>query len=119
MKKINKYDHIFINDFYIEFKNDFNNIIDDNSYNLFLNELSKKKDFILNIKDKDFKLMIENNYFKDNPRFEIEQTNYPRLLLIRENKLTNKSINAFKNIFNVFSINGKMNDCSYKWEINE
>ena len=49
LKKINKYDYIFINDFYIEFKNDFCDIIDCNSYNLFLNGLSKKKDFILNI----------------------------------------------------------------------
>ena len=48
-KKINKYDYIFINDFYIEFKNDFCDIIDYNSYNLFLNGLSMKKDFILNI----------------------------------------------------------------------
>ena len=108
-KKINKYDYIFINDFYIEFKNDLNDIIDDNSYNLFLNALSKKQDFILNIKDKDFKLMIENKYFKENPRFEIEEINYPRLLLIKDNKLTNKAINTFKNIFNLFSINGKMN----------
>ena len=44
----------------------FNDIIDDNSYNLFLNVLSKKKDFILNIKDKDFKLMIENKHIKEN-----------------------------------------------------
>ena len=43
--------------------NDFNDIIDDNSYNLFLNRLSKKKDFILSIKDKEFKLMIENKIF--------------------------------------------------------
>jgi hypothetical protein len=108
-KKINKYDYVFINDYYIEFKNDLNDIIDDNSYNLFLNALSKKKDFILNIKDKDFKLMIENKYFKENPRFEIEEINIPRLLLIKDNKLTNKAINTFKNIFNLFSINGKMN----------
>ena len=111
-KKINKYDYVFINDYYIEFKNDLNDIIDDNSYNLFLNALSKKKDFILNIKDKDFKLMIENKYFKENPRFEIEEMdkiNYPKLLLIKDNKLTNKAINTFKNIFNLFSINGKMN----------
>ena len=108
-KKINKYDYVFINDYYIEFKNDLNDIIDDNSYNLFLNALSKKKDFILNIKDKDFKLMIENKYFKENPRFEIEEINYPRLLLIKDNKLTNKAINTFENIFNLFSINGKMN----------
>ena len=109
-QKINKYDYVFINDFYIEFKNDLNDIIDDNSYNLFLNALSKKKDFILNIKDKDFKLMIENKYFKENPRFEIEEINIPRLLLIKDNKLTNKAINTFKNIFNLFSINGKMNE---------
>ena len=127
-QKINKYDYVFINDFYIEFKNDLNDIIDDNSYNLFLNALSKKKDFILNIKDKDFKLMIENKYFKENPRFEIEEINYPRLLLIKDNKLTNKAINTFKNIFNLFSINGKMNEeqsinyfqtCGYdEWKIN-
>ena len=128
-KKINKYDYVFINDYYIEFKNDLNDIIDDNSYNLFLNALSKKKDFILNIKDKDFKLMIENKYFKENPRFEIEEINYPRLLLIKDNKLTNKAINTFKNIFNLFSINGKMNkeqsinyftNCGYDgWEIDD
>ena len=128
-KKINKYDYVFINDYYIEFKNDLNDIIDDNSYNLFLNALSKKKDFILNIKDKDFKLMIENKYFKENPRFEIEEINIPRLLLIKDNKLTNKAINTFKNIFNLFSINGTMNEeqsisyfqtCGYyEWESND
>ena len=104
-KKIKKYDYVFINDFYIKFKNDLNEIIDDNSYNLFLNALSKKKDFFLNIKDKDFNLMIENKYFKENPRFEIEEIeeiDYPRLLLIKDNKLTNKAINTFKNIFNLF-----------------
>ena len=53
--------------------------------------------------------MIENKYFKENPRFEIEEINYPRLLLIKDNKLTNKAINTFENIFNLFSINGKMN----------
>ena len=53
--------------------------------------------------------MIENEYFKENPHFEIEEINYPRLLLIKDNKLTNKAINTFKNIFDLFSINGKMN----------
>ena len=48
--------------------------------------------------------MIENQYFKENPRFEIEEINIPRLLLIKDNKLTNKTINTFKNIFNLFSI---------------
>ena len=40
--------------------------------------------------------MIENKYFKENPRFEIEKINIPRLLLIKDNKLINKAINTFK-----------------------
>ena len=69
--------------------------------------------------------MIENKYFKENPRFEIEKIDYPRLLLIKDNKLTNKAINTFKNIFDLFSINGKMNveeainyfqTCGYEYE---
>ncbi len=90
MEKNKKYDYIFIKDFYIEFKNDF----------------TKKKDFILNIKDKDFKLMIENKHLKENPRFEIQEINYQRLLLIKDNK----AINTFNNIFDLFPINGKMNN---------
>ena len=39
---------------------------------IFLNGCS----FILNIKDKDFKLIIENKYFKENPCFKIEEINY-------------------------------------------
>ena len=53
--------------------------------------------------------MIENKYFKENPCFEIEEINHPRLLLIKDNKLTNKGINNFKKIFDLFSNNGKMN----------
>ena len=37
--------------------------------------------------------MIENKYFKENPRIEIEEINYPRLLSIKDNKFTNKAIN--------------------------
>ncbi len=47
-------------------------------------------------------------YFKENPLFEIEEINYPRLLLIKDNKLTNKAINTFKKIFDLFSKNGEM-----------
>ena len=31
--------------------------------------------------------MIENKYFKENPHFEIKEINYPRLLLIKDNKI--------------------------------
>ena len=72
--------------------------------------------------------MIENKYFKENPCFEIEGINHLRLLLIEDNKLTNKAINTVKKIFDLFSINGKMNkpqsmnyfqNCGYNvWFIN-
>ena len=54
--------------------------------------------------------MIKNSYFKENNRFELN-LNYdklPRLLLIKNNKLTNKTIKTLKEIFNLFSFDGKM-----------
>ena len=63
-----------LKNFYIEFKNMILMILL-MIIHIFLNGCSKK-DFILNIKDKDFKLMIENKYFKENPCFKIEEINY-------------------------------------------
>ena len=41
-KKIDEYDNYpYINDYWIKFKNDFKELIDENSYDLFLNCLSK------------------------------------------------------------------------------
>jgi hypothetical protein len=54
--------------------------------------------------------MIENFYFKKNARFEINlNINIPEILLIKDNKLTNKMIQTLKEIFNKFSSNEKMN----------
>ena len=106
-KKIEKYNFKFIENYWIQFKNEFKDI----SYDLFLNILSNKKDFILNIEDKDFNSMIDNKNFKENIRIEIKEMRYndlPRILLIKEDKLTNIAINAFKTIFTIFSTNGKM-----------
>ena len=55
--------------------------------------------------------MIDNKNFKENIRIEIKEMRYndlPRILLIKEDKLTNIAINAFKTIFTIFSTNGKM-----------
>ena len=106
-KKIEKYNFKFIENYWIQFKNEFKDI----SYDLFLNILSNKKDFILNIEDKDFNSMIDNKNFKENIRIEIKEMRYndlPRILLIKEDKLTNIAINTFKTIFSIFSTNGKM-----------
>ena len=55
--------------------------------------------------------MIDNKNFKENIRIEIKEMRYndlPRILLIKEDKLTNIAINTFKTIFTIFSTNGKM-----------
>ncbi len=109
-KKIEKYNYIYINDFWINIKNDLDEIIEEKSYDLFLNVLSKKEDFNLRLNDNDFNLIIKNSYFKENSHFELN-LNYdelPRLLLIKDNKLTNKTIKTLKEIFDLFSIDGKM-----------
>ena len=74
--------------------------------------------------------MINNLYFKKNIRINIDdliEENIPKILLIKDNKLTNKAIKTFKDIFNLFSIDNKMNKNQYavlmssiiKEEVNE
>ena len=46
--------------------------MDENSYELFINCLSKKKDFILPLSDKDFELMIINSKDINDIFIEIE-----------------------------------------------
>ena len=106
--KIEEYNYSNIYDYWIKFKNDFKNIIDENSYELFINCLSNKKDFILSLSDKYFDVMINNSNYKDNICVEIGKMNIPRILLIKDNKLTNKINNIFKDIFDLYSSNGKM-----------
>ena len=68
-------------------------IIDENSYELFLNCLSNKKDLILSLTEKDFKVMRKNSNYKDNINVEIEKISIddiPKILLIEDNKLTTK-----------------------------
>ena len=109
--KIEEYNYSNIYDYWIKFKNDFKDIIDENSYELFINCLSNKKDFILLLSDKDFDFMINNSNNKDNIFVEIEEMiidDVPKILLIKDNKLTNKINKILKEIFNLYSSNGKM-----------
>ena len=99
------------NDYWIKFKNDFKDIIDENSYELFINCLSNKKDFILSLYDKDFNFMINNSNYKDNIFVEIQKMSIddiPKILLIKDNKLTNKINKILEEIFDLYSSNGKM-----------
>ena len=118
-KKIQKYTCFDIYDYYIEF---FKNCsIDENKEKLnllFFDCLSKNINFELNILDKNFDLIINNPYFKKNVRINMDglsnikdyfNNKIPKLLLIKNNKLTDKAIKVFKDIFNLFSTNGNMN----------
>ena len=111
-QKMKKYDNYsYICNYWIQFQNDFKNIIDKNSYQLFLNSLSTIDNFILKLTDKDFKLMIDNSYFKENIRIDLDEMykiRFPNLILIKEDKLTDKIVKILKEIFDLFSINGKM-----------
>ena len=119
LKKIEEYDWFYINDYYIEFYNDFSSIIEnDKIRTIFLNLLSKNNNFVLNILDNDFDDILKNEYFKDIIRINLDgiynikdlfKKNIPRMLLIKNNKLIDKVIKIFKDIFNSFSTNGKMN----------
>ena len=109
--KIEEYNYPNINSYWIKFKNDLNDIIDGNSYKLFINCLSNKKDFILKLNDKDFNIMMNNSNYKDNILIEIKEMeidDIPKILLIKDNKLTNKIKKIFKEIFDLYSSNGKM-----------
>ena len=107
--KIEEYNYPNINSYWIKFKNDLNDIIDGNSYKLFINCLSNKKDFILKLNDKDFNIMMNNSNYKDNILIEIKEMEIiPKILLIKDNKLTNKIKKIFKEIFDLYSSNGKM-----------
>ena len=83
-----------------------------------MNLLSKNNNFVLNILDNDFDDILKNKYFKDIIRINLDgiynikdlfKKNIPRMLLIKNNKLIDKVIKIFKDIFNSFSTNGKMN----------
>ena len=99
---IEKYNYNYINIFWIQFQNYFKRIILKDTYNLFLNALSKKKDFNLKLSDNCFNLMIANTYFKNNIRIEIETMNYE---LLSTMLIINK---IFKEAFDSFSTNGRM-----------
>ena len=130
-KIIENYDCLFIKNYYQEFKKeDFNSINDEELKELLLNCLSKNQNFNLSLLDEYFNLMINNLYFKNNIRINIDdliEENIPKILLIKDNKLTNKAIKTFKDIFNLFSIDNKMNKNQYaklvsltiKEEVNE
>ena len=128
-KQIENYNYyIYINEYYEEFKKDFNSIIQNENElkEFFYTSLSKNKNFELNLFDKEFNLIFNNPCIKQNIRINLDDLNFLEIL-IKDNKLTDIGIKIIKNIFNIFSTDGKMNktQCALslsnilKMEVNE
>ena len=98
--KLKKYDYYcYIKTYWNQFQNDFKEIINNDSYNLFLNVLSKIKNFNLKLNDEDFNSLINNSYFKNNARIIIENLNKLDYKL----DYMKEHLNDFKNNINVFN----------------
>ena len=99
INKLKKYDYCYIKTYWNQFQNDFKEIINNDSYNLFLNVLSKIKNFNLKLNDEDFNSLINNSYFKKNARIIIENLNKIDYKL----DYMKEHLNDFKNNINVFN----------------
>ena len=115
---IENYNCIYIKDYYENFKNDFNKIFtkEEELKELLLNCLSKIQNFNLRLSDEYFNLMINNSYFKENIRINMDELikeNIPKIMLIKNNELTEKAIKTFKEIYNLFSTNETMNKIQF------
>lgn len=114
-QKIAKYNYTYIYNFWIHFKNDFKyiNEKENDLYNIFLKAIARKDDFYLKLSDKKFNSLIKNIDFKENVKIKIENLDKHsfegnKLLLIKNNQLTEKIIKRLEEIFDLFSTNKKM-----------
>ena len=99
-KKMENYDYIYINEYYEQFKKDFNSIIQNENElkELFDNSLSKNKNFELNLFDTDFNSIFNNSYFKQKIKINLDDLNQEKVLkiLIKDNKLSDITIKKLK-----------------------
>ena len=113
--RVNKYNYKHIYNFWVQFQNDFKNVFgtEKDFHNLFLNALAKKQDFNLKLIDDNFNIIFENVLFKQNLRIELETMtkdilSLTKILLIKNDKFTDKALRTFKHIFDFFSVKEKM-----------
>ena len=118
-EKIKYYEFNYVKEYFNQFKDDLQNIIKEEEIKeLFFYGLSKNENFYLKLSDKYFNLLIDkNSFFEKNLSIEIDDLTkeiLPKYSLIKENRLTEKVLMVFKEIFNLFSTDGKMNDRQIK-----
>ena len=99
--KLQTYNYFYIKTYWNQFQNDFKGIINKDSYNLFLNILSKIKNFNLKLNDEDFNSLINNSYFKKNVHIIIEDLNESDIKFGLD--YMKEHLNDFKNNINMFN----------------
>ena len=112
LKKIENYNFPYSNNYIKQLKKDYNYMFtnEEELNKVIINCLLKKENFNISLSDINFDLFIKNNLIENNININTEdliKENIPRLLLIKDDKLTEKAIKTFENIFNSFSINKK------------
>ena len=103
-KKIYNYDYDSVVNYYDTFINEYESIIENEEDldDIFFDCLSKLKKFDLDILDKDFNLIITNPNFQKDIRIKLQnlvEENFPQILLIKHNSLSEKAMKVFKEIF--------------------
>jgi len=111
--KITNYQFNKIKEYRNQFKKDFDKHFKDENElsDFFYYGLSQKNNFNIKISDNNTFSLINHIYFEENLNIEIEdltKEKIPRILLIEYNKFNKKALEVFNEIFNLFSINGKM-----------
>ena len=99
--KLQTYNYFYIKTYWNQFQNDFKGIINKDSYNLFLNILSKLYNFNLKLNDEDFNSLINNSYFKKNVHIIIEDLN--KLDIKFGLDYMKEHLNDFKNNINMYN----------------
>ena len=108
--KTKKYHFIYVKNYIEKLKKDFNHII--NKEDLIINGITRNINFDLKLTDEYFSNILNDNYFANNVRInlsDLSNDEIPRMILIKNNRFTEKALKTFKDIFLSFSNKEEMN----------
>ena len=108
--KTKKYHFIYVKNYIEKLKKDFNHII--NKEDLIINGITRNINFDLKLTDEYFSNILNDNYFANNVRINLDDLcndEIPIMILIKNNRFTEKALKTIKDIFLSFSNKEEMN----------
>ena len=106
--KTKKYHFIYVKNYIEKLKNDFNHII--NKEDLIINGITRNINFDLKLTDEYFSNILNDNYFANNVRINLDDLcndEIPRMILIKNNRFTEKLLKHLMIFFFHFQIKKK------------